>query len=221
MTDLSYDVVFSRRKTIALSLDPGGNLTVRAPLRTGKNVIEDVILRHRSWIIQKQHALAEAKSAHPEVRICDGAEFPYLGGSLTLQIADAAEVKRIGDTLQIPPSADGRVLVAWLKDQLRPILTERCAYFGEKIAVRPQSVGITSAKTRWGSCSASNRLNFTFRLIFCPPDVIDYVVLHELSHIRHKNHSAQFWQQVGSVLPEYASQRLWLKKNALLMEIFA
>ncbi len=221
MTDLSYDVVFSRRKTIALSLNADGNLTVRAPLRTGKTVIEDVILRHRSWIIQKQQALAEAKASYPGVRICDGAVLPYLGGSLTLQIADVTEIKRIGDTLQIPLSADEPVLVAWLKDQLRPILTERCTYFSERMSVRPQSVGITSAKTRWGSCSAFNRLNFTFRLLFCPPDVIDYVVVHELSHIRHKNHSTQFWQQVGSVLPQYASQRLWLKKNALLMEIFA
>ena len=219
MTDLVYDVVYSRRKTIALSLGVEGALTVRAPFHTSRAVIEDVILRHRKWIIAKQQQLAAAKTAYPAFNIADGAVLPYLGERLTLHMTENTEIVRSGNALFLKPQTSKSELTAWLKAQLRPILEDCVDRFSRQMDVRPTGLTVTSAKTRWGSCSPINRLSFSFRLAFCPIEVIDYVVVHELAHIRYKNHGQQFWQQVAAIIPEYRLRRDWLKENALLMEI--
>jgi hypothetical protein len=79
-----------------------------------------------------------------------------------------------------------------------------------------QKIRLSSARTRWGSCSARGTLSFTWRLIMSPPEIIDYVVIHELAHTIHHNHSPQFWGLVGSILPDYAEKRKWLKHNSHL-----
>lgn len=221
MMDLTYDVVYSRRKTIALSLDADGSLTVRAPFYTSRTVIEDVILRHRKWIIAKQQQLAAAKTAYPAFNIADGAVLPYLGERLTLHMTENTEIMRSGNALFLEPQTSKAELTAWLKAQLRPILEECVDRFSRQMDVRPTGLTVTSAKTRWGSCSAADRLSFSFRLVFCPVDVIEYVVVHELAHIRYKNHGQRFWQQVAEVLPDYVIQREWLKQNVRVADILA
>ncbi|MBR7136491.1 MAG: M48 family metallopeptidase [Clostridia bacterium] len=221
MTDLVYDVVYSRRKTIALSLGVEGALTVRAPFHTSRAVIEDVILQHRTWILDKQEKLAEKRALYPRFLLSEGALLPYFGGQLTVRPNESSEIRQIGDELLLPPQITESDLSAWLKASLRPVLSERIQHYSEVMGVTPQGITVTSAKTRWGSCSSINRLSFSFRLAFCPIEVIDYVVVHELAHIRYKNHGQQFWQQVAAIIPEYRLRRDWLKENALLMEILA
>ena len=92
-------------------------------------------------------------------------------------------------------------------------LPARAAAFARKMGVRYQGITIRNQKTRWGSCSSRGNLNFNVMLMLCPPDVIDYVVVHELSHLKHMDHSPAFWAEVASVLPDYAASRNWLKQN--------
>lgn len=103
--------------------------------------------------------------------------------------------------------------VAALKERARVVLERRVVYYSERMGVRPAGVGITSARTRWGSCSGKNRLNFSYRLILLPPDAVDYVVVHELAHIRVKNHGAGFYREVEKYLPDYR-QRIAVLKQA-------
>lgn len=100
-----------------------------------------------------------------------------------------------------------------LKKRAAKILGDRVAHYSGQMGVHPSGVGITSAKTRWGSCSGKNRLNFSYRLILLPPDAVDYVVVHELAHIRVKNHSARFYREVEKYLPDYR-RRIALLKEA-------
>lgn len=110
-------------------------------------------------------------------------------------------------------------LIAWYKKRAAVILQERVESIAKDMRVLPNGVKITSAKTRWGSCSYTNHLNFSWRLIMCPPEVVDYVVVHELCHILHKDHSKSFWESVGRVDAAYREHENWLKENRRLMEI--
>lgn len=100
-----------------------------------------------------------------------------------------------------------------LREKARDRITERAAYFGEIMGVDYGRIAIRSAKTRWGSCSGKGNLNFHWKLILMPPEILDYVVVHELAHRLEMNHSPRFWVQVEKVLPDYRRRRLWLKEH--------
>lgn len=95
----------------------------------------------------------------------------------------------------------------------RSLIEQRCAYYCHITGGVYTSVTIRDQKTRWGSCSSRGTLSFNYRLIFAPPQVLDYVVVHELCHLTHMNHSKEFWNMVGSVMPDYKTHRKWLKEH--------
>ena len=143
----------------------------------------------------------------------------YLGSSYAI-IKDAVDAVEIsGNELVVPEDYDVEALTAWLKEQAMQTISERVALYATIMGVTPGTVKLSEAKARWGSCSTKNNLNFAWRLIMCPLSVIDYVVVHELSHITYKNHSPAFWARVKTVLPTYEDDQEWLKVNKKLMEI--
>ena len=103
------------------------------------------------------------------------------------------------------------------RKEARRRITERAAYFAEKMGVDDGRIAIKAAKTRWGSCSAQGNLNFHWKLILMPPAILDYVVVHELAHRIEMNHSPRFWTQVERILPDYRERRRWLKENGGLI----
>ena len=100
-----------------------------------------------------------------------------------------------------------------LRERAKSVLAQRTAYFARQVGVTYGRITVRDQKTRWGSCSQTGNLNFNFRLILAPPEVLDYVVIHELCHRRQMNHSAQFWQEVAQVLPDYRKRKAWLTEN--------
>ena len=100
-----------------------------------------------------------------------------------------------------------------LRERAKAVLAQRTAYFARQIGVTYGRITVRDQKTRWGSCSQTGNLNFNFRLILAPSEVLDYVVVHELCHRRQMNHSAQFWQEVAQVLPDYRKRKAWLTEN--------
>ena len=145
----------------------------------------------------------------------------YLGSNYAI-IKDAVEeVEVSGNELVVPETYDVEALTVWLKEQAKQIISERVALYANVMGVTPGIVKLLEAKARWGSCSTKNNLNFVWRLIMCPLSVIDYVVVHELSHITYKNHNPSFWARVKTVLPTYEDDQEWLKVNKKLMEIIS
>jgi hypothetical protein len=105
------------------------------------------------------------------------------------------------------------VFITWYRGQARMVLTERVDFFAREHAFKIGKIRISSARTRWGSCSSKDTLSFTWRLVMAPLDVIDYVVVHELCHLKEMNHSKAYWAQVEAILPDYKRRRKWLKDN--------
>jgi predicted metal-dependent hydrolase len=213
-------IVRTRRKTLALIVKPDGSLTVRAPLRASEKSILEFVERNKKWI-EKNQAKARAVLPAAPRQYIPGEMFDYLGTAYPLQIAGGQKkVLLLDNTFLLAESAQSRAPLAfelWYREQARGVLKERVNFYAEQYAFQYQKIGITSARTRWGSCSAAGSLNFSWRLIMAPLEVVDYVVVHELVHTVLHNHSKQFWQRVGMIMPDYKEHRKWLKKNGQLL----
>ncbi len=213
------ELIRSRRKTIALIIQPDGRLIVRAPLRASQAEIQRVLERHRSWILKKQAQVRSQQAACPVHTYRPGDRFLYLGKVCQLEIRDAKRplLALDGETFYLARSAQqsaAAVFRAWYRAQAARFIPDRVAALAKMNGFHPRGVRITSARTRWGSCSQAGNLSFTWRLMIAPPEVIDYVILHELTHLEIKNHTPAFWERLKSLVPEYKERVRWLKAHA-------
>ena len=209
----------ARRRTIGLSIDHRG-LRVGAPSRSSLRDVESLILRHGEWVVQK---LDEWRSRRrPDLlRIVDGVQLPMLGAQLEVRLALGAnrgvwsgqEMPALTLCLRSPDDA-GRVLEKALRERARELFLERLAHYAALLGVALPRLTLSAARTRWGSCSLKSGIRLNWRLIHFPRHVIDYVVAHELAHLREMNHSPRFWAVVGQLYPDYRLARDELKTLA-------
>lgn len=174
-------LVRSARKTIAIELSPEGGVTVRAPRRCSRLVIDGVVAEKRNWILKKQEELK---------------------GRIRRQKEKEALFPRLSEAEQ-----------AGYRKQAGQEFAKKAKQYAAQMQVTYGKITVRDQKTRWGSCSARGNLNFNWRLILAPEEILDYVVVHELAHRIEMNHSERFWNQVERILPDYKSRRRWLKEN--------
>jgi predicted metal-dependent hydrolase len=208
-------LVRSKRKTLSLIVETDGTLTVRAPLRMKEADIRRFIDVKSDWIKRKQAHVQ--KEAYVPRRYADGETFLYLGKEVPLRLVPDRNPALVMDSVfKLARSAQLRaapVFEDWYKKQARTVLTERVEFYARKYGFNLERIRISAARTRWGSCSVKKTLSFSWRLVMAPPEIIDYVVVHELCHLKELNHSGSFWAQVGLILPDFKARRKWLKQN--------
>lgn len=214
-------IIRSKRKTLSVSIDYLGRVTVRAPLRCTKERIFSFLQEKESWILRKQAQMKSAKIKLPTDNL-DGYTVYLLGKAYTLKLLSGREITFDEETaiVYLPEKNAEKRLIGWLKKNALQIFTKLVVRFAAIMGVEYKSVCISSARTRWGSCSFDNKLRFSYRLLYASQDVIEYVIVHELAHIRHKNHSQKFWGEVGKYIPDYKNKRKWLKLHGIFMQIF-
>jgi predicted metal-dependent hydrolase len=209
-------IIRSKRKTLALIVKPDASLVVRAPLRTPEISIWEFVEQHAGWIEKKQAEALAARLPAPKQYV-PGEMFPYLGTTYPLEITKGQKKPLILEaSFKLAESAQSQAALAfehWYRGQAKQILSERVNLFADQYGFQYQKIGITSARTRWGSCSVNGSLNFSWRLILAPIAAVDYVVIHELVHTVHHNHSKRFWQRVEKIMPDYKERKKWLRKN--------
>ncbi|WP_287496770.1 SprT family zinc-dependent metalloprotease [Pandoraea sp. CB10b_02] len=221
---LYYRFKRSSRRTIGFIIDESG-LAVTAPRWVTLADVEAAIVEKKRWIFNKIAEFREraARRVIPRVSWTDGATLPYLGHTLTVRLggrAGAAQYDIHTHTLwlDLPPQAAAEQMrdrvQGWLQQEARKLFTTRLEVYGERLGVRYSALGLSSAATRWGSCSADGRIRLNWRLIHFPLGVIDYVVAHELAHLKEMNHGPRFWQAVASIFPEFEAARDTLKSHA-------
>ncbi len=151
-----------------------------------------------------------------------GYTFMLLGKTCKIVLYEGETIRLDGDNgeLYLPQKNARDRIVKWLKENALRIFTERTKKTAREMGVSCQSVSITSAKSFWGLCTGKDAIRYTFRLLYAPKEIVEYVIVHELAHIRHKNHSKAFWAVVQSRIPDYKNRRQWLKNHGILMEIF-
>lgn len=214
---VAYQLKRSARRTIGLAIDHRG-LRVGAPLRARQGDIETLIQQHGQWVLDKLAAWRDRPAA-TKLPIVDGTRLTLLGVPLTLTVTPLGRARWQwqDDRLHLWPTTAvdaAQVLERALRERARALFTERLALHAPRLGVTPPPLRLSSARTRWGSCSHHGGISLNWRLIFMPLAVIDYVVCHELAHLREMNHSPRFWSVVEQLCPDWRAQRLALRQWA-------
>ena len=187
---MNVKIIRSNRKTLAIQINPDLSVTVRAPMYAPQSDIERILREKEGWIQKHIEKIREQEAKRKEMY---GEKGEY-GESVESEYLTNEEIKKLADkALQHIP--------------------KRVSYYAKQIGVTYGKITIRNQKTRWGSCSSKGNLNFNCLLMLTPPEVIDYVVVHELCHRKEMNHSRVFWVEVEKVLPNYKEQVKWLKEN--------
>lgn len=181
----NYEVIRSKRRTCSIELDNEGSLTLRMPLSASQSDVARILLEKQFWIGAKLTGQRERNASRP-------AAPEYTD----IQRAALEKRYRIAAGEYIPKR------IAYYAEHYKFLFKDSCLH----ITIRDQ-------KTRWGSCSSKGRLAFNWRLMLAPPVILDYVIVHELCHLAHMNHSREFWQCVGTIIPDYKEHRKWLKEH--------
>lgn len=217
---VSYVLRRARRRTIGLSIDHRG-LRVGAPQRATLREVESLILQHGEWISRKLDEWRGRRG--PEVLvIADGTQLPVLGTPTTIRLALGANRclwnmhgSERSLTLCLRSAAEApRVLERALQERARALFGERLAHYAPLLGVDPPRLSLSAARTRWGSCSARTGIRLNWRLLHLPLPVVDYVVVHELAHLREMNHSPAFWAVVESLCPNWRDLRRELRTRS-------
>lgn len=227
---VDYELLRSRRRTMTFSVSPTG-LSVRAPFGMSQQSIEAAVQEKAKWIVRKLGGMQQREERMSALKMDwqAGAQLAYLGGTLQVRMDPQAAQEALMAldeavgvwvlTLALPVAASDQKIrdttKKWLVQQAMQHYTARMNHFAPLLGVRWRTMTLTNANTRWGSAKADGSIRLHWRLMQFSPEVIDYVVAHELSHLRELNHSPRFWATVASVLPDYGARQKLLKAQVL------
>jgi len=214
---IHYTLERRQRRTVGLKITQEG-LVVHAPKRIAQTILESLIAQKADWILKK----LEARSANqqPPMQWQHGDQLLLLGNNITLVTKQDARSRAVEYTpgflqLAMPnhdePSAVERKVLQWYKKQALTDFSRRLALFATKLGVPTPELFLSNARSRWGSCNSRKEIRLNWRLLQAPPHIINYVVCHELAHLKEMNHSAKFWAVVASIFPDYKTAEKELK----------
>jgi len=212
-----------RKRTVALAIGADGAVRVLAPVRTSRGWIESFVAARAAWIARRRAALdARQRKKEATPPLADGAIVPFCGQRLRVRIVESGQTVAARDalSLSVPPALSPAMreeqarlsLSLWYKGQARRLFPARVAHWAAVTGLRPARVVVTAAKRRWGSCAADGVVRLNWRLVLLAPEVIDYVVVHELCHLRHRHHGPAFWRAVEDFLPAAKALRRQLRQ---------
>ena len=206
-----------RTRSIRLEIRRESGLTVVVPRKYTPKQVEDILLQKSRWILR--HLTAGKPLQMPLFKLAPGHgdSLPYLGKTIEIAVTTKAgqhPTARLEDGRLLISVAAGAntapILEIWYRAQARRVFTQKADTFKVIMGVNYNSILIKGQKTRWGSCSAKGNITFNWKLLMAPPDIVDYVIIHELAHRKHMNHSQKFWQFVERYCPRWKEYRKWL-----------
>lgn len=199
-------LILTKRRTISIQIKADGSLIVRAPKCVDKKHIFDFVTKKENWIITTQKKIAD-RNLERNKRIA------------MHKWASEDGILLLGQRLANIEFKDKTAQINWYKKEAIKYIEPRLEFFAKKSGYNYNSLKITSARKRWGSCSSRGNINFSWRLIRAPEKIVDYVIAHEVSHLAHKNHSVRFWNFVETLMPDYKIHHKWLRENGFLLDL--
>lgn len=218
--DLHFEVRRSpRRRTVQITVDRGGELVLSAPDECPSRLVEDFVREKRFWIYTK---LAEKEALRPSASTksyVSGEGFPYLGRSYRLLLVKSQDVpvklEHGRFKMRRADAPEGRRhMIRWYADHGVPWLERRVERLKTRVGTEPSGVSVQDLGYRWGSCGKGGKLYFHWRTILLPPQVVEYIVVHELVHLREPHHTPEFWARVERAMPDFAKRKQWLAEHA-------
>lgn len=213
-------IVRSRRSSLTLHISSSGEIIVKAPLLVSKFMIEKFLQEKSEWI---EKTLAKVQQRKPQKKTYNAGEtFLFLGKTYTFKLSDGIEIFLTDTELLFPRVSLFRAekeLTNWYIRQAKDIIGKRVAFHAQKMQAQYKSLLFSDTHSKWGTCFPDNSLQFSWRLVMTPLMVLDYVVIHELTHTTEKNHGDAFWRRVRLFTPAYKQHRKWLNDHAHLLAL--
>ena len=225
-TRLTYSIRRSarRKKTVAVTVDPGGGVLLLAPEQISTERLDAVVQRKAGWIVQRLRGVGSNGVPPSPREFVSGESVMYLGRHYRLKVDSGGigEAKLRGGWLHVPAPAGAEqpahvraALVSWLRRHAAERLPERVEAWRSKVGVAMPRVVIADQQKRWGSCNRSGTIRLNWRIIQAPMRLVDYVVVHELVHLRHRGHGRDYWQALGRIMPDYERRREDLRQRGV------
>jgi len=215
-----YHVIYSKRKSIEIRIEPTGQVQLKVPKGTSDQIIQDVLIKRSSWIVKKIDSLDKTPIKKRQYE--SGETVKYLGEQISTTIIRRhvlkAQISKVDNELimivpeEVSNDFISKMMVSFYKKLLKALINERIQYYQHHFELSPKNISIRNQKTRWGSCSSERNMSFNYRLLMAPLEVIDYIVVHEMCHMDHMNHSKSYWKRVSEVMPDYEIHEKWLKE---------
>ncbi len=223
---IEVNIERTSRTTLSISIKEDASILVKAPKFLSDAKIRELLDKKGEWIIEKRNIAKREQKIKIKREYINGATLPYLGKEYPIEIIPAkkssvelCEGKIVIKTSKSEKEDIGKLLKKWYKKQTKEITSKRIAYYSPIINVTATSVDIKSRKKEWGSCDNHGNITFNWKLGMAKPEAIDYVVVHELCHRKHMDHSKQFWAEVAKYIPDYKERQNWLRENAVNLNI--
>lgn len=229
---IEIEVIRSKRKNLCISINEDGKVIAKIPAYVSEPTLKELIDQKAAWIYEKREAVKQRQIKKVKRQYVNGATLMYMGKEVPMELIFAKQSnvelfldEETGDSKFVihAPNTEvesmQKLLKKWYKKQSMEYLTQKVATYAQNMKVTYGSISIKSRKKQWGTCDTQGNLTFSWRLIMAREDVIDYVIVHELCHRKHMDHSKQFWNAVEQVLPDYKKREQWLQDNNLNMII--
>lgn len=226
---IEFTVVYRKRKTLSIEVEAPNTITIIAPLGTSEQGILEVVKPKSKWIVQKLFEIKEVQYLKTNKQYVNGESFTYLGRKYSLQFIHDEnitfpEVKLLrGKLVAYANNKDEesikKAIKNWYKEKAKVKIQERINYYQDYFKIKPSKVLIKEQQKRWGSCTSKGELLFNWKCIMTPSPILDYIIVHEMCHLVHLNHSKEFWQLLKRVLPDYEERKGSLKNNGIKYDL--
>lgn len=226
---IEFTLVFRKRKTILIEVEAPRDITVIAPEGTTKEEVLETVKAKSKWIVKKLFQIREMEYRKREKQYINGESFIYMGRNYSLQIIcdekiTFPEAKLFRGRLYVYTNTKDeniikKTLENWYRDKAKEKIEERIKYYQPNFDIRPKKVVVKDQQKRWGSCTKTHELRFNFRCIMAPSPILDYIVVHEMCHMVHMNHSKDFWNLLKSILPDYEQRKNLLRNNGIKYDL--
>lgn len=215
--ELNYDIVFSQRKKITITVERDRSVKVYAPEGTSVEKIKAIVESKKLWIYEKtRHQQKYDQLPHaPGKELVTGESLPYLGKNYQIELVDTNDGIRFTQKFLVPRGLIGnkQVFKNWYQEKAKEKILPRVLSHAKNLGVTYKEAKIGDSKLQWGSCTPENNVLFTWRLIKAPMFVIDYVIVHELAHLLESNHTPIFWNIVKAQIADMEKAKQWLKAH--------
>lgn len=219
----AVEYVFSRRRTVSLEVREA-RVRVRAPVGTSRRLLEQLVIERANWVNDKLLQQRQRLACRPEYRFETGEHLPLLGNWLKLEVTSAAvnSVSQKDEALVVGLSARSRreprqrveaLVTNWYRQYALELLTARTQQLCQRLGLQSRAVTVRATRSKWGHCTSDGRIQYNWQIVLAPEQALDYLVAHEVCHLRHPHHGQAFWQLVATVCPEYQRWRQWLRQE--------
>lgn len=219
---LPDQIIRSNRRTLSLSINKDGQIIIHAPNKMEQDIINNFVKEKQQWLTNKLAIIRNNQDRFCE--ILNLKKYLLYGKQLAIYKADIKKIEVVNDKLLVPNKLDNNKIssniINFYKKQAKEVLHKRLIYLQDILKIRCNSFKICNSKGRWGSCSSAGAVTLNWRVIMVDPQLIDYIIIHELCHLVEMNHSKRFWTLVATFLPNYNQYRQDLKEYGFLLELY-